>query len=165
MIKNIFSEFKKFAIRGNVMDMAVGIIIGAAFTKIVDSLVKDILMPPLGFLMGKIDFANLFFVLKNGNPEAPYASIDAAKSAGAVTLNVGFFINAIISFVIVAFAVFILIKIMNTLREKLDRKEEEEKIAEEKAEPSTKKCPYCDTEISIKAVKCPHCTSDLEERK
>ena len=83
MIKNIFSEFKKFAMRGNVMDMAVGIIIGAAFTKIVDSLVKDILMPPLGLLMGKIDFANLFFVLKNGTPEAPYASIDAAKAAGA----------------------------------------------------------------------------------
>ena len=162
MIRNIFSEFKKFAMRGNVMDMAVGIIIGAAFTKIVDSLVKDILMPPLGLLMGKIDFANLFFVLKDGTPEAPYASIDAAKTAGAVTLNVGFFINAIISFVIVAFAVFILIKIMNTLREKLERKEEETAAA---AEPTTKKCPYCDSEISIKAVKCPHCTSDLEDHK
>lgn len=162
MIRNIFSEFKKFAMRGNVMDMAVGIIIGAAFTKIVDSLVKDILMPPLGLLMGKIDFANLFFVLKNGTPEAPYASIDAAKAAGAVTLNLGFFINAIISFVIVAFAVFILIKIMNTLREKLERKEEETAAA---AEPTTKKCPFCDMEISIKATKCPHCTSDLKDQK
>lgn len=161
MIKNIFSEFKKFAMRGNVMDMAVGIIIGAAFTKIVDSLVKDILMPPLGLLMGKIDFANLFFVLKDGTPEAPYASIDAAKAAGAVTLNVGFFINAIISFVIVAFAVFILIKIMNTLQEKLDKKEE----PATPAEPTTKKCPYCDSEISIKATKCPHCTADLEDHK
>ena len=161
MIKNIFSEFKKFAMRGNVMDMAVGIIIGAAFTKIVDSLVKDILMPPLGLLMGKIDFANLFFVLKDGTPAAPYASLDAAKTAGAVTLNVGFFINAIISFVIVAFAVFILIKIMNTLQEKLEKKEE----APAPAEPTTKKCPYCDSEISIKATKCPHCTADLEDHK
>lgn len=165
MIKNIFSEFKKFAMRGNVMDMAVGIIIGAAFTKIVDSLVKDILMPPLGLLMGKIDFANLFFVLKDGSPAAPYASIDAAKAAGAVTLNIGFFINAIISFVIVAFAVFILIKIMNTLQEKLDRKEADDAAAETAAEPTTKKCPYCDSEISVKATKCPHCTSDLEDHK
>ena len=162
MIKNIFSEFKKFAMRGNVMDMAVGIIIGAAFTKIVDSLVKDILMPPLGLLMGKIDFANLYFVLKEGTPAAPYASLDAAKAAGAVTLNVGFFINAIISFVIVAFAVFILIKIMNKLQEKLEAKPEE---APASAEPTTKKCPYCDSEISIKATKCPHCTADLEDRK
>ncbi|MBR1778604.1 MAG: large conductance mechanosensitive channel protein MscL [Alphaproteobacteria bacterium] len=164
----MFSEFKKFAMRGNVMDMAVGIIIGAAFTKIVDSLVKDILMPPLGLLMGKIDFANLFFVLKDGTPAAPYTSLDAAKAAGAVTLNVGFFINAIISFVIVAFAVFILIKIMNTLQEKLDRSTKAEEDAATQAaaaEPTTKKCPYCDSEISIKAVKCPHCTADLEDHK
>ena len=165
MIKNIFSEFKKFAMRGNVMDMAVGIIIGAAFTKIVDSLVKDILMPPLGLLMGKIDFANLFFVLKDGTPAAPYASLDAAKAAGAVTWNVGFFINSIISFVIVAFAVFILIKIMNKLQEKLDQKEADDAAAAAVAEPTTKKCPFCDSEISIKATKCPHCTSDLEEHK
>ena len=161
MIKNIFSEFKKFAMRGNVMDMAVGIIIGAAFTKIVDSLVKDILMPPLGLLMGKIDFANLFIVLRDGTPAAPYASIDAAKAAGAVTWNVGFFVNSIISFVIVAFAVFILIKIMNKLREKMDKKEE----VPASAEPTTKRCPFCDSEISVKATKCPHCTSDLKDFK
>ena len=160
MIRSIFSEFKKFAMRGNVMDMAVGIIIGAAFTKIVDSLVKDILMPPLGLLLGKIDFANLFFVLKDGATPAPYASLDAAKAAGAVTLNVGFFINAVISFLIVAFAVFILIKIMNTLRDRLDKKEKE---AETAAEPTTKTCPYCCSEIPLKATKCPHCTADLEK--
>ncbi|MCQ2966618.1 MAG: large-conductance mechanosensitive channel protein MscL [Alphaproteobacteria bacterium] len=156
----MFSEFKKFAMRGNVMDMAVGIIIGAAFTKIVDSLVKDIMMPPLGLLLGKIDFANLFFVLKDGSVPAPYASIDAAKAAGAVTLNVGFFINAIISFVIVAFAVFLLIKAMNTLQTKLLEKQKEEVAP---AAPTTKKCPYCKSEIDIEATRCPHCTSELKD--
>ncbi len=162
MLKNIFSEFKKFAMRGNVMDMAVGIIIGAAFTKIVDSLVKDILMPPLGLILGKIDFANLFFVLKDGKTAAPYASLDAAKAAGAVTWNVGFFINAVISFVIVAFAVFLLVKAMNALQEKFDNDAKEEEKA---AEPATKQCPYCCSDIPVKAVKCPHCTADLEEKK
>lgn len=127
MLKHILSEFKKFAMRGNVMDMAVGIIIGAAFTKIVDSLVKDIMMPPLGLILGKIDFANLFFVLKDGSVPAPYPSLEAAKAAGAVTLNVGFFLNAVISFIIVAFAVFLLIKAMNTLQEKLESDEKKKK--------------------------------------
>lgn len=110
MFKGFLNEFKKFAMRGNVIDMAVGIIIGAAFGKIVDSLVKDIIMPPIGLLLGKVDFTNLFVVLKSGMPAAPYVSLDAAQKAGAVTLNVGVFINALISFLIVAFAVFILIK-------------------------------------------------------
>lgn len=153
----ILAEFKKFAMRGNVMDMAVGIIIGAAFGKIVDSLVKDMIMPPLGILLGKIDFANLFFVLKDGTgAPAPYASLSAAQQAGAVTLNFGAFLNTIISFIIVAFAVFMLIKAMNTLQEKLDIKEKE-------AEPTTKECPYCCTQIAVKAIKCPNCTADLEE--
>lgn len=153
----ILSEFKKFAMRGNVMDMAVGIIIGAAFGKIVDSLVKDMIMPPLGILLGKIDFANLFFVLKDGTgAPAPYASLSAAQQAGAVTLNFGAFLNTIISFIIVAFAVFMLIKAMNTLQEKLD-------IKEKAAEPLTKECPFCCTQIAVKAIKCPNCTADLEE--
>lgn len=160
MLKHILSEFKKFAMRGNVMDMAVGIIIGAAFTKIVDSLVKDIMMPPLGLILGKIDFANLFVVLKDGSAPAPYPSLEAAKAAGAVTLNVGFFLNAVISFIIVAFAVFLLIKAMNTLREKLDGDAKKEEAA---IEASVKQCPYCCTEIPIKAVKCPHCTADLDQ--
>lgn len=152
----ILTEFKKFAMRGNVMDMAVGIIIGAAFGKIVDSLVKDIIMPPLGILLGKIDFANLFFVLKDGtgNP-APYASLSAAQEAGAVTLNFGSFLNTIISFTIVAFAVFMLIKTMNTVQDKLDKKEKE-------TAPQTKECPFCCSQIPVKATKCPHCTADLD---
>lgn len=159
MIKNILSEFKKFAMRGNVMDMAVGIIIGAAFGKIVDSLVKDIIMPPLGILLGKIDFANLFFVLKSGTADVgPYASLEAAKSAGAITLNVGAFLNTVISFVIVAFAVFMLIKAMNTLQAKMDRDDEKK----EEVKPTVKNCPYCCTSIPVCAKKCPNCTSELE---
>ncbi len=159
MFKSLMTEFKKFAMRGNVIDMAVGIIIGAAFGKIVDSLVKDVIMPPIGLLLGKVDFANLFVVLKDGVTPAPYASLSAAQNAGAVTLNLGLFVNAVISFLIVAFAVFILIKAINELQAKLDKKEAEA----EKAAPTTKVCPYCCSEISIKAVRCPHCTSDLKE--
>lgn len=152
----LLTEFKKFAMRGNVLDMAVGIIIGAAFGKIVDSLVKDMIMPPLGLLLGKIDFANLFFVLQDGTgASGPYHSLSAAQAAGAVTLNVGMFLNTIISFTIVAFAVFMLIKGMNTLQAKLDAEEK-------KAEPTTKECPCCFSKIDIRATKCPNCTSDLK---
>jgi large conductance mechanosensitive channel len=112
----MLEEFKKFAMRGNVVDMAVGIIIGAAFGKIVDSLVKDLIMPPIGMLLGKVDFANLFFVMKEGAAPGPYLSVDAAQKAGAVTFNYGLFINTCISFVIVAFAVFILIRAINRLQ-------------------------------------------------
>ena len=154
-MKNFINEFKKFAMRGNVIDMAVGIIIGAAFGKIVDSLVKDIIMPPIGILLGKIDFANLFFVLNDGKIPGPYVSLDAAKEAGAVTMNVGMFINATISFMIVAFAVFALIKFMNKLQNTFNKKEEGV------AEVTTKECPYCFSTISIKATKCPNCTSEL----
>ena len=122
----LLNEFKKFAMRGNVLDMAVGIIIGAAFGKIVDSLVKDVIMPPIGLAMGKIDFANLFFVLKDGTgATGPYHSLSAAQAAGAVTLNLGMFLNTIISFTIVAFAVFMLIKAVNTLQAKLEAAEKE----------------------------------------
>ena len=123
MFKGFLGEFKKFAMRGNVIDMAVGIIIGAAFGKIVDSMVKDVIMPPIGLLLGKVDFTNLFFVLKEGATAAPYLSLDAAQKAGAVTLNIGLFVNALISFLIVAFAVFILIKAINELQAKMDKKE------------------------------------------
>lgn len=153
------SEFKKFAMRGNVLDMAVGIIIGAAFGKIVDSLVKDVIMPPIGWLLGNVDFSNLFVVIKDGpNAAAPYDSLAAAQAAGAVTVNFGLFINTIISFVIVAFAVFMLIKAMNTVQEKLDK-------SEKNAEPKTKTCPYCCSEINNAAVKCPNCTADLDKEK
>lgn len=158
MFKKLINEFKTFAMRGNVIDMAVGIIIGAAFGKIVDSLVKDIIMPPLGLLLGKVDFANLFFVLKNGAVAGPYASLDAAQNAGAITLNVGNFLNVVISFTIVAFAVFILIKAINEVQAKIDSGEE--KVSD--AEPTTKQCPFCYSVISIKATRCPDCTSYLE---
>lgn len=159
MFKSLMTEFKKFAMRGNVIDMAVGIIIGAAFGKIVDSLVKDVIMPPIGLLLGKVDFANLFVVLKEGAVAAPYNSLAAAQNAGAVTLNIGLFVNAVISFLIVAFAVFILIKAINELQAKMDKKE----ASEEAAAPTTKECPYCCSTIPVKATKCPHCTSDLKK--
>jgi large conductance mechanosensitive channel len=148
----MLNEFRQFALRGNVVDMAVGIIIGAAFGAIVKSLVDDVIMPPIGLLLGNVDFSNLFLVMKEGAAAAgPYVSVEAAKKAGAVTLNYGLFINAVISFMIVAFAVFMLIRTMNRLR-----------TAEESpAEPATKECPRCLSMIPIKATRCPHCTTDL----
>ncbi len=140
MIKGFFNEFKKFAMRGNVMDMAVGIIIGAAFGKIVDSMVKDVIMPPIGLLLGKVDFSDLKIVLTDD-----------------VSINYGMFINNVISFIIVAFAVFILIKAVNKLQEKMAK---EEAVAA----PTTKKCPYCFTDIPLEATRCPHCTSELPKK-
>lgn len=155
MLKSFVDEFKKFISRGNVLDMAVGIIIGGAFTKIVNSLVADIIMPPLGILLGDIDFSNWFIVLKKGVENAgPYVSIEAAKAAGANTLNVGFFINSIFTFTIVAFAIFSMLKIINKLKE--------EPKPEAPSAATTKECPFCCSTISINAVKCPHCTSDLK---
>ncbi|MDD5102691.1 MAG: large conductance mechanosensitive channel protein MscL [Endomicrobiaceae bacterium] len=155
MIKNFVYEFKKFISRGNVLDMAVGIIIGGAFTKIVNSLVTDIIMPPLGVLLGNIDFSNWFVVLKKGtNDVGPYVSLEAAKSAGANTLNVGFFINSIITFTIVAFAIFALLKTINKLKD--EPKEQTVTAA------ITKECPFCCSTININATKCPNCTSELK---
>jgi large conductance mechanosensitive channel len=151
----IIKEFKDFAVKGNVVDMAVGIIIGAAFGTIVGSLVADVLMPPLGLLIGNVDFSNLFIILKEGAQVGPYATPAAAKAAGAVTLNYGLFINTVISFLIVAFCVFFLIKVVNRL------KREE---APAPAAPATKDCPFCFTAIPVKATRCPHCTSALTEK-
>ncbi len=150
----LLKEVREFAVKGNAVDMAVGIVIGAAFGKIVDSLVKDIIMPPIGILLGKVDFSNLFVVLLDGKTAGPYATLDAAKAAGAVTLNLGVFFNVLISFVIVSFAVFILIKGLNTLRRTVE-------TPAASAGPVTKECPFCFTTISIKAVRCPNCTSQL----
>jgi len=150
----MLEEYKKFAVRGNVIDMAVGIIIGAAFGTVVQSLVKDVLTPPLGLLTGGTDFTNLFFVLQDGTPEAPYATLQAARDAGAVTINVGVFVNAIISFLIVSFAVFLLVRYINQMREP----------DEGPPPPKTiKKCPHCISDVPIQATRCPHCTSDLPE--
>jgi large conductance mechanosensitive channel len=118
----MLKEFREFAVRGNVVDMAVGIIIGAAFGKIVDSLVKDVIMPPIGLLLGKVDFSNLFMVLREGAQPGPYFSVDAAQKAGAVTFNYGIFINTVITFVIVAFAVFLLIRVINKIRAQEEKK-------------------------------------------
>ncbi len=140
--------------RGNVVDMAVGIIIGAAFGTIISSLVADVIMPPIGLLLGNVDFTNLFITLKQGaKAAAPYASLAEAKAAGAVTMNIGVFINTIISFIIIAFAIFLLIQRINSMK----RKEEVPADA-----PATKSCPFCTTAIPIKAVRCPHCTSELK---
>jgi large conductance mechanosensitive channel len=145
----MLKEFKEFAMRGNVVDMAVGIIIGAAFGAIVQSLVADVIMPPIGLILGNVDFSNLFVVLKEGAAAAPYASLAEAQKAGAVTINYGKFLNAVVSFVIVAFAVFMLIRAINQLKRK------------EQAAPTTKECPQCFSSISIKAKRCPNCTSQL----
>jgi large conductance mechanosensitive channel len=149
----MLKEFKEFAMRGNVLDMAIGIIIGAAFGTIVNSFVQDVIMPPIGLLLGNVDFANIFVVLKEGKVAGPYASVAAAKSAGAVTINFGVFVNTLISFIIVAFAVFLLVRTINKLR----RQEEAPPPV-----PTTKECAYCFSKIPVKATRCPSCTSELK---
>jgi large conductance mechanosensitive channel len=148
----MLKDFKEFAMRGNVVDMAVGIVIGVAFGAVIKSLVADVLMPPIGLLLGNVDFSNLFITLKAGKVAGPYVSLAAAQAAGAVTLNLGVFINTIISFIIVAFAVFLLVRGINQLR----REQEAPPAA-----PATRECPYCLVEIPLKATRCPHCTSEL----
>jgi large conductance mechanosensitive channel len=150
----MFKEFKDFAMRGNVVDMAVGIIIGGAFGTIVKSLVNDVIMPPVGLMLGGVDFSNLFALLKPAEEGATYASLSAAQEAGAVTINYGLFINALISFIIVAFAVFLLIKAINTATKAM----KEEEAA---PDPTEKECPHCLTKIPIKATKCCACTSTV----
>ncbi len=150
----MWKEFREFAMRGNVIDMAVGIIIGAAFGTIVKSLVADIIMPPIGLLLGNVDFTNLFAVIKEGTvAPGPYATVDAATKAGAVTINYGIFINTLISFLIIAFAIFMVVKSINNLKKK------QEEIPPEA--PTTKNCPYCLEKISLSATRCSHCTSEL----
>lgn len=147
----MLKEFREFAMRGNVVDMAVGIIIGAAFGAIVKSVVDDVIMPPIGLLLGNVDFSNLFITLKQG-AAGPYTTLELARKAGAVTLNYGAFLNTIVSFVIVAFSVFLLVKGMNQLK----RQQEAAPAA-----PTTRECPHCLSTIPIKATKCAHCTSQL----
>ncbi len=147
----MFKEFKAFIMRGNVLDLAVGIIIGAAFGTIVKSLVDDVIMPPVGLALGNVDFSNLFVVLKEGaKAAAPYATLADAKAAGAVTLNYGLFINNIVTFLIVAFAIFLVVRTANRLRP-----------PEAAAAPNTRDCPYCRMPIPVGATRCPQCTSDL----
>ena len=148
----MLQDFKKFALRGNVVDMAVGIIIGGAFGTIVKSLVSDVLMPPIGMLLGNVDFSDLFITLSAGDPAGPYATLAAAQEAGAVTINYGIFMDNVVSFLIIAFAVFLLVRAMVRLQQK----------EEAPPPPNSKACDYCATDIPIKASRCPHCTSELK---
>lgn len=151
----MWKDFKKFIMRGNLLDMAVGIIIGAAFTQISNSLVKDILMPPIGLILSGIDFSNIFFVIKEGTAGAePYKTIEEARNAGAVVIGIGSFINTVISFLVTAAAVFMIISFYNKMQTK---------ILKHEAEPTQKECPYCFSKINIKATKCPNCTSNLDK--
>ena len=143
----IIQEFKEFAIKGNMVDLAVAVIIGGAFGKIVTSFVNDILMPPIGLLLGGVDFQNLFINLSG----TPYATLAEAQKAGAATLNYGVFLNTVIDFLIVAFVIFLLVRQLNRFKK-----------PEPEAAPTTRQCPYCDTAVSLKAVRCPHCTSELK---
>ncbi|MBI9043514.1 MAG: large conductance mechanosensitive channel protein MscL [Anaerolineaceae bacterium] len=146
----MLKEFKNFAMKGNVLDLAVGIILGVAFGSIISSLVDDILMPPVGLLLGNVDFSNLFLILREGAVAGPYASVSAAAESGAITMNYGLFINTLVNFTIVAFAMFLLIKATKGLQ-----KEEPEAL------PATKKCPYCFSAILVEATRCAFCTSQL----
>ena len=148
----MLDDFKKFIMRGNVVDMAVGIIIGGAFGTIVKSLVSDVIMPPIGLLLGGVDFSNLFVTLKQGTMAGPYATLAAAQEAGAVTISYGLFFNAVFSFLIVGMAVFMMIRALNKMQSE---------EAEEPAEPTTKACSFCFSEIPIQASRCPSCTSQL----
>lgn len=147
----MLKEFKEFAMKGNVIDMAVGIIIGAAFGTIIKSLVDDILMPPIGLLLGNVDFSNLFLIIKEGKVAGPYSSLAAAKASGAISVNIGIFINTIISFLIVAFSVFLVIKNVNRMKKEPPP-----------PDPATKDCPFCYSAIPVKATRCPNCTSELK---
>jgi large conductance mechanosensitive channel len=151
----MLQDFKAFIMRGNVIDMAVGIIIGIAFGLVVNSFVKDIIMPPIGLALGNVDFTNLFVVLKEGLTPGPYTSLAAAQAAGAVTINYGAFINAVVNLLIIAAVVFFLI--VRPIAKLQARKK-----AGEPAAPKTKECPYCFTSIPIKASRCPNCTSELK---
>ena len=152
----MINEFKKFIMCGNILDISIGIIIGASFNSIVNSFVQDILMPPIGLILSDIDFSNMFIVIKNGADNiGHYNTIEAAKQAGAVVIVIGTFINSIISFLITAFSIFIIIKLFNKMQEKIVKKEQEDKAASEKI------CPYCCSSINVNAVRCPNCTSDL----
>lgn len=154
MIKGFLNEFKEFAVKGNVIDMAVGIIIGGAFSPIVNSLVKDIIMPPIGYILGNVDFSNLYIPITRSHQH--YQTLAEAQEAGIVTINYGLFINTLISFVIVSFSIFLLVKVINKL------KAENKKEACEEVEASTKECPYCCSTININAKKCPFCASELQ---
>lgn len=161
-VRSIVDEFKKFALRGNLIDLAIGFTVGASFSTVAKSLVNDILMPPVGLVLGNADFSNLFFVIKGGNPPPPYATPAEADMAGAITLNYGNFINNLLSLIIVAIAMFLIIKVINKIDDELA---ENAKKDQKPTHPSHKKCPFCFSTISYRATRCPECTSKLEVKK
>lgn len=163
MFRSIFKEFKSFALRGNVVDLAVGFTVGAAFSTIARSLVDDIIMPPVGLLIGQTEVADMFWLLKEGTEQAaPYATLADAQAAGAVTMNYGLFINNILAFLIIALAMFFIIRSINRLENVI---EEELGYEDEQSEPTTKKCPFCISTIPRRASRCPNCTSALEQQE
>ncbi|HBS05801.1 MAG TPA: large conductance mechanosensitive channel protein MscL [Leptospiraceae bacterium] len=151
-MRAFIKEFREFAVKGNAVEMAIGIMLGAAFTSVVKSLVADVLMPPLGLMLGGVDFTNLFWVLKHGEIAGPYATLAQAQEVGAVTINYGTFINTILSFLIVAVVLFFVVRGMNSMRRK-----------EEPAAPTTRPCPECRQAISLDATRCPFCTSRVKK--
>lgn len=155
----MLKDFKAFIMRGNVVDMAVGIIIGAALGPIINSLVKDVIMPPIGLALGKVDFANLFVVLKDGKTPGPYASLTAAQTAGAVSINYGFFVNTVINFIIIAAVVFFFI--VRPIAQ-MNARQAAKAAPAPAAAPTTKDCPYCLSKVPVKATRCPNCTSQLQ---
>lgn len=158
-MKKIFADFRDFIARGNVVDLAVGIIIGSAFSTVVNSIVANLMMPPLGLLLGNTDFQDLFVVLKKGEGSLPAgATLEMAKEIGAVTLNYGQFITDLISFLLLAIGVFLMVRGIQTLKKTVEKQETEEKV-----EPTEKDCPYCHKSIPIEATRCPYCTSQLTE--
>jgi large conductance mechanosensitive channel len=148
----VLKEFREFIMRGNVIDLAVGVIIGAAFGGVVNSLVNDVIMPPIGLALGQVDFKDLFVLLKEGATPGPYPTVVAAKAAGAVTLNWGAFVNTVINFLIVGFAIFMIVRAVNKIHKK----------PEAAPAPPTKECPYCLSTVPLKATRCPLCTSELK---
>lgn len=153
-MKKIFQEFREFAMKGNVVDMAVGIVVGGAFGTIVKSLVSDVVMPPLGLAIRGVKFSNLYWILKQGSPHGPYHTIAEAQKAGAVTINYGAFVDNVVSFLVIAWAVFLVVRTINRVRREFE-------ATPEAVAPTTKDCPYCFSSISLKATRCPHCTSSL----
>lgn len=159
----VFKEFKKFILRGNLVDLAVGFTVGASFSTVAKSLVTDIIMPPIGYLLGNADFTNLFWVIRPGNPGGPYNTLEAANTAGAITVNYGMFFNNILSLLLVAVAMFVVIHLFNQLNTQL----EDIGLTKQKGqeEPTSKKCPHCIQTIPYRATRCPNCTSKLQPQK
>lgn len=158
-MKKLLTDFRDFIARGDVMDLAIGIIIGSAFSAIVNSVVNNLLMPPLGLLIGNVDFQDLFIILKQGQTALPAdATLQMAKDAGAVTFNYGQFLTDVISFLILAFVIFLMVKGLQTLKNKVAKSESDVEV-----EPTEKECPFCMKSIDIKATRCPYCTSELEK--